>query len=168
MAYNPIGYYDQTYHQDPRAFTHGYGYELRSAAPSFTSHKGSFNTQITTAQDDTTNDHQHLLRVPYQDVQGSKWSPGFWRQFPWLAILSLLGVLGSTVASVVILTRSHKKPLDEWGYGIAPSVYLAITSVIANAFTAYAITCGLEITFWRKALQGHTVCMAEHCTQCMH
>ncbi|KAH7401085.1 hypothetical protein DE146DRAFT_493101 [Phaeosphaeria sp. MPI-PUGE-AT-0046c] len=153
MAYNPIGQYDQTYYQDPEAFTQGY--ELRSTAPSFAIHKSNFTTQFTAAQDDTPS--QHLLRGADQNVHGSKWSPGFWRQFPWLALSSLLGVLGSTIASVVILTRSHQRPLDQWGYGIPPSVYLAIASVVANALTAYAITCGLEIDFWRNALQGRTL-----------
>lgn len=158
MAYNSVGQYDQTYYQDPGRYTQGY--ELYSTAPSFTSHKSSFISRTTTVQGDAyaSSDHQHLLRTPYQIVPGSKWSPGFWRQFPWLAILALLGVLGSTVASVAILTLSHKKALDEWGYGIVPSVYLAIASVLANALTAYAITCGLELTFWRNALQGRTVC----------
>jgi hypothetical protein len=63
-----------------------------------------------------------------------------------------------TIASVVVLMQSHHKSLDDWGYGIAPSVYLAIASVVANALTAYALAIGLEITFWRNALRGHTVC----------
>lgn len=57
--------------------------------------------------------------------------------------------------------QSHLKSLDDWGYGIAPSVYLAIASVVANALTAYALAVGLEITFWRNALRGHTVCTNE-------
>jgi hypothetical protein len=61
------------------------------------------------------------------------------------------------VASLFILIRSHKQPLDEWGYGIAPSVYLAIVSVVANTLTGYALANGLEITFWRKCLKGHSV-----------
>jgi hypothetical protein len=85
------------------------------------------------------------------------WSPGIWKRFPVLPILSLLGVLASTVASLVILTRSHKQPLNEWGYGIAPSVYLAIFSAVANALTAYALASGLEVTFWRHCIEGRTV-----------
>jgi hypothetical protein len=62
----------------------------------------------------------------------------------------------------VILVRSHKQPLNQWGYGIAPSVYLAIASVVANALAAYALVNGLEITFWRNALQGGTVRISEN------
>ena len=62
-----------------------------------------------------------------------------------------------TLASVVILVKSHRHPLDEWGDGISPSVYLAVASVIANALTAYALAKGLDIIFWRNALREHTV-----------
>lgn len=61
----------------------------------------------------------------------------------------------------MVLVCSHKQPLDDWGYGIAPSVYLAILSVIANALSAYALANGLEITFWRNALKGRTVRLIE-------
>jgi hypothetical protein len=47
--------------------------------------------------------------------------------------------------------------MERWGYGFAPSVYLAIVSVIANALSAYALAIGLEITFRRNALRGRTV-----------
>jgi hypothetical protein len=57
--------------------------------------------------------------------------------------MKILGI----VASLVVLVRSHRQPLDEWGYGIAPSVYLTIFSVVANALTACALANGLEITF---------------------
>jgi hypothetical protein len=71
----------------------------------------------------------------------------------------MLTVISGTLASIAILVTSHKKPLFFWGKGIAPSVFLAIASVIANALTAYALACGLEITFWRNALHGRTVSM---------
>jgi hypothetical protein len=65
--------------------------------------------------------------------------------------------LEGTVASITVLLRSHHQAIDDWGYGVAPSVYLAIASVIANALTAYALAVGLEIAFWRNALRGRTV-----------
>jgi hypothetical protein len=47
--------------------------------------------------------------------------------------------------------------MDRWVYDIAPSVYLAIVSVIADALSAYALANGLEPTFWRNALRERTV-----------
>jgi hypothetical protein len=159
MAYNPVEQRDPIYYQDPRVFNqHQLGYELQSTAPSFTSYKNDFVAHGTPAQEETASDHQYLLQAPGQNAQGTEWRPGVWKRFPVLPILSLLGVLGSTVASLVILIRSHKQPLPEWGYGIAPSVYLAIFSVVANALTAYALANGLEITFWRNCMEGRTVC----------
>lgn len=71
--------------------------------------------------------------------------------------LQLTGQPG-TVAALAILIQSNGKPLDDWGDEIAPSVYLAIASVIANALSAYSLANGLRITFWRDALRGRTVC----------
>ncbi|KAH5348573.1 hypothetical protein HBI49_198500 [Parastagonospora nodorum] len=147
MAYNPVMQGEQMQYQDPRAYPQNY--EMRSLASSYTSTKGSFFSHSTPIHTDATGIHQ-------RDHSG-KWTPGFWKQFPALAILSILGILASTIASVVVLMQSHHKSLDDWGYGIAPSVYLAIASVVANALTAYALAIGLEITFWRNALRGNTL-----------
>jgi hypothetical protein len=167
MAYNPVEqrdpiyYQDLAYYQDPSFIPHQPGYELQPTAPSFMSYKNDFVAHGTPVQGDATSDNQHLLQLSGQNTQGAEWSPGFWKRFPVLPILSLLGVLASTVASLVILIRSHKQPLDEWGYGIAPSVYLAVFSVVGNALTAYALANGLEITFWRNCMEGRTVCTME-------
>ncbi|KAH5693439.1 hypothetical protein HBI44_148450 [Parastagonospora nodorum] len=147
MAYNPVMQGEQMQYQGLRVYPQNY--EMRSLVPSYTSTKGSFFSHSTPVHTDATGIHQ-------RDHSG-KWTPGFWKQFPVLAILSILGILASTIASVVVLMQSHHKSLDDWGYGIAPSVYLAIASVVANALTAYALAIGLEITFWRNALRGHTL-----------
>jgi hypothetical protein len=180
-SYGPVYQQDQIYQQtqiypqNPGAFNSRHSdFELRSVAPSFASSKSSHQNQSGPVPNDATSDYHQLLREPREDAKYTLWSPGFWRQFPWLGILSILGILASTyitqrsigalltcagtVASLVILVRSHRQPLDGWGFGIAPSVYLSIASVVANALTAYALANGLEITFWRYALQGRTVC----------
>jgi hypothetical protein len=157
MAYNPVEQRDPIHYQDPNFNQYQPGYELQPTVPSFPSHKSGFVGYDTPVQGDAASDNRQLLQIPSQNAEGAVWSPGIWKRFPVLPILSLLGVLASTVASLVILTRSHKQPLNEWGYGIAPSVYLAIFSAVANALTAYALASGLEVTFWRHCIEGRTV-----------
>ena len=60
-------------------------------------------------------------------------------------------------AALYILIASDGKPIDKWGYGIAPAVYLAIISVVTNVLLSFALVNGLVISFWRTALQGSTV-----------
>jgi hypothetical protein len=72
---------------------------------------------------------------------------------PILLILRHIGTIGT----IAILINSNKKPIDSWGNGIAPAVYLAIASVACNALLAYTLTKGLTILFWKNTLQGHTV-----------
>jgi hypothetical protein len=71
--------------------------------------------------------------------------------------LEKVSSLANLVAAWCLSQYSHKQPLDEWGHGIAPSVYLAVFSAVANALTAYALASGLEVTFWRNCIEGHTV-----------
>jgi hypothetical protein len=96
MSYNPVMQGDQIYYQDPRAFAQNQrDYELRSLTPSYTSAKGGFVSHGTPVLEDTTSAHQHLLQGPSQHAHGAKWTPGLWKQFPVLAILSILGILAS-------------------------------------------------------------------------
>ncbi|KAH7078081.1 hypothetical protein BKA63DRAFT_279261 [Paraphoma chrysanthemicola] len=162
QSYGPVYQQEPVYHQNQiyqpnlAAYSSQNDFELHSAAPSFTSSKNVYQGQGGPVSNDATSDYHRLLREPGEDAKYTLWSPGFWIQFPWLGILSILGILASTVASLVILVRSHRQPLEGWGFGIAPSVYLSIASVVANGLTAYALANGLEITFWRYALQGRT------------
>lgn len=149
--------------------------ELQSITPSSTKSKSGFASPNLPKEDEAS-DYHYLIRDRVV-AHGARWRPGFWAQFPILGVLSLIGVLASistprilrpstsdkstgTIAGMVILFRSHESPLNDWGYGIAPSVYLAMVSVISNALTAYALVKGLEITFWRNALRGRTVCVS--------
>jgi hypothetical protein len=62
----------------------------------------------------------------------------------------------SPAATLAILIASDRQPVDSWGLGILPAVYLSIVSATCNALLAYALVDGLVILFWRRALQGHT------------
>ncbi|KAH7122819.1 hypothetical protein B0J11DRAFT_348368 [Dendryphion nanum] len=86
--------------------------------------------------------------------QSARWEPGFWRRFPVWSILAMIIVLACLVASLYILISSDGQLVNRWGYGIAPPVYLAITSVVANSLSAFALANGLVISFWRTALHG--------------
>lgn len=61
------------------------------------------------------------------------------------------------VAALYILEASDGKPIDKWGGDIAPSVYLAITSLMSNALLGFVLVNGLIISFWRNALRGGSV-----------
>jgi hypothetical protein len=96
MSYNPLEQRDHMYYQDPSAFNqYQPSYELRSTALSFTSYKSDFISHATPVPQGIAGDYQHLLQPPPQNASGSEWNPGFWRRFPVLPILALLGVLAS-------------------------------------------------------------------------
>jgi len=85
MAYNPIMQGEQIQYQDPKAFPQNY--EMHSLAPLYTSSKGGFFSHSAPVHADAMSGHQ-------RDHSG-KWNPGVWKQFPVLAILSILGILAS-------------------------------------------------------------------------
>ena len=85
------------------------------------------------------------------------WSPGFWRRLPWSGILSLMGVVICAIATAVVLVLSDGKVVDGWpshGLAVQPTVLLAILSAVANSLLRYALTEGLAIAWWVKALRG--------------
>ncbi|KAI8932157.1 hypothetical protein NX059_011040 [Plenodomus lindquistii] len=125
-----------------------------SSRTSRLSHDASLADESVVAEENTAVDGLN----PSEDVHGNspskEWTPGVLTHFPVLGLLSLAGVLASTIAAISILLLSNQQPLDTWGYGIAPSVYLSIISVLSNIMLSYALTEGVIITFWRTAMHG--------------
>ncbi|CAI9627555.1 unnamed protein product [Alternaria burnsii] len=140
------------------------GYQMSQHKPGFSQGETELELLPVTAAERFTSDA--AARKPVQprgpkadtwSSQAKRWTPGFWRRFPVLGMLALLAVVIGTIGAIAILINSNNKPIDNWGYGITPAVYLAIVSVVCNASLAYALTEGLTILFWRNTLQGHTL-----------
>lgn len=94
--------------------------------------------------------------VRYSTLHGyESWETGVWKRFPWLGILSLLGVLICLGFNVVILVLSDGMPASKWD--VQPSVLLAISAVVSNWLLRFALAEGAAISWWVKAIQGCTV-----------
>ncbi|KAL7905872.1 hypothetical protein GGI35DRAFT_459520 [Trichoderma velutinum] len=87
--------------------------------------------------------------------QGSEWSPGALRQFPYAGILSLLGCISCIAATVAILKASDGQPTDDWS--LSPTVYLALLTTALNRLAQVAFSEGVKIVWWRAAIRGTTV-----------
>ena len=74
------------------------------------------------------------------------WQPGFFAQFPWLGIGSLVGVLLCLAASVVVLVVSNHKTQTSivghhaWPKAVAPNVLVSIFNSVANICFGIAIS----------------------------
>lgn len=118
---------------------------------------------------------EQMKPQPYSHVsnhtsthQSARWEPGFWCRFPIWSILSMFAVLICLIIALYILVASDGKPVDSWGYNVAPAVYLAITSMIANSLLAFALVNGLVISFWRTALHGASLSELSRNYECGH
>lgn len=103
----------------------------------------------------TTPDHSSYTH-PY-------WNPGFFARFPWLGAGALGGVLACLVASIVVIVVSNDKTQTRtqdhhsWPKLVAPNVLINIFNSVANICFGIAISNGVAIAWWRKALKGGTI-----------
>jgi len=58
---------------------------------------------------------------------------------------------------VVILLYSNGKPVASMSGNLQPTVLIAYTSTLANAFMGAALVEAVVVSFWHRALEGTTV-----------
>ncbi|KAM0257180.1 hypothetical protein ACHAQJ_004541 [Trichoderma viride] len=98
---------------------------------------------------------KHEMISPGQQKQGTQWSPGMLKQFPYRGVLALIGCVLCIAASVVILMTSDGQPVTDWS--ISPAVYLAFLTTVLNALARFAFSEGYKISWWSAAIRGTTV-----------
>lgn len=82
------------------------------------------------------------------------WKPGVYSRLPWSAFAALVGAVGGVVGSVAILIVSNGKPITDWM--VQPTVHLSIISTLTNLMVHYALTQGVTIAWWTRALKSDT------------
>ena len=84
------------------------------------------------------------------------WTPGL-GQIPLLSTAALLLSAISIVFSAIVLAVSDGKVLGDWAdyWTFSPTVYLSIASTITNITLHYALSDGLDVSWWRRALASH-------------
>ncbi len=84
------------------------------------------------------------------------WRPGYTTQVPWAGVSALIVALVCTVASAAILVASNGQPVAAWT--VQPTVLLALLTAAVNSLLHFALSEGINVTWWRKALtEGTTV-----------
>ncbi|CAG7556486.1 unnamed protein product [Fusarium equiseti] len=79
------------------------------------------------------------------------WCAHFLRRLPWDGFLALVVGIGCAIAMIIIILKSNNDPVENWR--VAPGVYLAIASVVANIVLRYTFNRGVEISWWVAALR---------------
>src|SRR6186713_2203771 len=97
-------------------------------------------------------------------MEEQAWKTGKSSPKPILSIAALILGLVCTVAALVVLLVSDGQPISGWT--VKPAVLLAIFSTIANSMVAVALSKGLAITWWRRALHGATVAEIHRTWEC--
>ena len=83
-------------------------------------------------------------------VSGRPWQPGVLRRLPWTGLACIFGAILGIIASIAILKISDGVPITSWRY--APTVYLSISYTCTNILLGVALSHGVTISWWRKAL----------------
>jgi hypothetical protein len=60
---------------------------------------------------------------------------------------------------VAVLIASNGKETREWSGNRQPTVLLAYTSTLANAFLVASFAEAVVIKFWQSAIKGTSVCL---------
>ncbi|QDS68507.1 hypothetical protein FKW77_010874 [Venturia effusa] len=89
----------------------------------------------------------------YSSLATSRWAPGFWPRLPIIAILSLFFATAAAVVMTVVVARSHGQ-IANWT--VSPAVLLAISAALANLLMRYALSEGVTLSFYTKALAPGT------------
>lgn len=98
-------------------------------------------------------DESSQHRGPKGHFTTSPWTPGSWQRLPIIALFSLFFALAAAVVMVVVVTRSHGQ-IANWR--VSPAVLLAISAAIANLLMRYALSEGVTLSWWTKALEPGT------------
>lgn len=94
----------------------------------------------------TLDGHQHPL--------GRPWRASVIRRLPWDALLAFSGAIAIAILIIAVILKSDVDPISHWP--VAPAVYLAIISAVANILLRYAFSRGVEIWWWITAMKGDT------------
>lgn len=87
----------------------------------------------------------------------AQWAPGKIARFPTVGLGALFGVLVAAGAAALTLGIADGRSSSHWPKRIPPNVILAVINAVANLCLAIAISQGVAIAWWRKALHGATV-----------
>ena len=102
----------------------------------------------------TFNHYEFLTDIAFRVQYESPWRPSL-AHLPITGIGALILVLACAAGCVIVVTISNEKPLKAWN--VQPAVLLALFSAIANTALAFALTQGVALSWWNKALKGSTV-----------
>lgn len=84
--------------------------------------------------------------------QAHTWQPGVLKRLPWMSFFALLAAVLCVFAAGLILHLSNGKSNLDWH--VAPTIWLAIISAMANALIRYAQAEGVNISWWARSLRG--------------
>lgn len=151
----------------------------RDVYPSFQHQKPTLQTRVSYQPVNGPDDDDIPLVsreqwVPSQAIQaGESWQPGFWERAPGWGLSALLGSFvcergasskkridtdgSGTIAAVIVLLASDGKATAHWASGLQPTVFLSIATALANLLLTFALSQGLVIAFWTRALAGSNV-----------
>jgi Protein of unknown function (DUF3176) len=82
------------------------------------------------------------------------WSPGVFARLPWLGFAALFGSILGIAASIGILIASNDRPITEWR--IQPTVWLSVASTASNIMLHFALSEGVNVSWWRRAMLPQT------------
>lgn len=90
-------------------------------------------------------------------VKGNPWTPGLWERAPLGGLCALIGTFVLIISAIITLVDANEKPVDRWPHFMQPSVVLSVTYGLSSVLLSYALAVGLDISFWRRALNGTTL-----------
>lgn len=96
----------------------------------------------------------HSYRTP---MEGNPWTPGINARAPTAGLCALAGTFSFLSIAILIVTKANGNTIDKWSTWLQPSVLLAINYSLSSLLLSFALSVGVDISFWRRALKGTTV-----------
>jgi hypothetical protein len=85
------------------------------------------------------------------------WQPGYAKQFPWVGAACLLGVVCTAIGCALVLYFSNNRSCARWPSMVAPNVAVSVLNAIGNICLLTAMSRGIPVAWWIKAMEGATV-----------
>ena len=92
----------------------------------------------------------------------NQWTIGLWRRLPWKGMAALFTSIVTAAVMVLILVMSDDRPIAMWS--VQPDVFLAITSAVANSALHFALSQGVTVAWWVKAMKPDSILTELHNT----
>lgn len=123
--------------------------------------KSQLKAEVREVSDEQEDEHGSV-----DAVENIRWQPGYAKQFPAIGAAALLVLVLTAVGCALVLCLSNERSSSQWSSTFRPNVALSVLTVVGNIALVTALSQGIPIAWWVKAVHGATVSQLHESWRC--